>query len=300
MHVGRRAIALAVALAALALAGPAGAHRTDAAAPYIEKPGVVRDFSGVTVARFTAKVWCGKWKGIAVFHVGKGGQGVFDKTTFICDNAKSTTVHFSLNVSELVSTATAPTSTRCGSGATTTRARSRATRTRTRTSSRTADRDGGRPAGARHRSSQRDETNSVESRSSSRSASMSASDGRGAEPLGRVDHLRQQVEIAGAVEEDARLAEHPVHGEIDVLLLDERLVPGHGGRSLRAPGPPRDRLDRLHRDAARAAEAEQALDVGGVAPRPPGSRGCRARAPSRTRSARGCDGASRRPSSRDP
>lgn len=102
MHVGRKALALAVAVAALALAGPAGAHRTDAAAPYIEKPGVVRDFSGVTVAKFTAKVWCGKWKGIAVFHVGKGGQGVFDKTTFICDNAKSTVVHFSLNVSELV------------------------------------------------------------------------------------------------------------------------------------------------------------------------------------------------------
>ena len=50
---------------------------------------------------FTATVWCGKWKGIAVFHVGKGGQGVFDKTTFICDRATHTTVHFSLNVSEL-------------------------------------------------------------------------------------------------------------------------------------------------------------------------------------------------------
>jgi hypothetical protein len=101
MQVGRRAIALAVALGALALAGPAGAQRTDAAAPYIEKPGVVRDFSGVTVAKFTAKIWCGKFKGVAVFHVGKGGQGVFDKTTFICDNATHTTVHFSLHVSEL-------------------------------------------------------------------------------------------------------------------------------------------------------------------------------------------------------
>jgi hypothetical protein len=101
MRAGGRAVAVAIAAGALALAAPAGAQRTDAAAPYIEKPGVTRDFSGVTVARFAARIWCGKWKGIAVFHVGKGGQGVFDKTTFICDNATHTTVHFTLNVSEL-------------------------------------------------------------------------------------------------------------------------------------------------------------------------------------------------------
>jgi hypothetical protein len=101
MHGARRAVALGMAVGALALAGPAGAAHRDAAAPYIEKPGVVRDFSGVTVARFTATIWCGKWKGVAVFHVGKGGQGVFDKKTFICDRATHTTVHFSLNVSEL-------------------------------------------------------------------------------------------------------------------------------------------------------------------------------------------------------
>ena len=101
MHTTRRAVALAVALGALAMAGPAAAGSSGAAAPYIEKPGVERDFSRGTVATFTATVWCGKWKGIAVFHVGKGGQGVFDKTTFICDRATHTTVHFSLNVSEL-------------------------------------------------------------------------------------------------------------------------------------------------------------------------------------------------------
>jgi hypothetical protein len=101
VHVGRRAAALATVLGTLALAGPAGAQRSDAAAPYIEKPGVTRDFSGVTVARFSAKIWCGRYKGIAVFHVGKSGQGVFDKTTFICDNSTHTTVHFTLNVLEL-------------------------------------------------------------------------------------------------------------------------------------------------------------------------------------------------------
>jgi hypothetical protein len=101
MHRTRRTVALAVALGALALAGPAAASSSDAAAPYIEKPGVQRDFSQGTVARFTATIWCGKYKGIAVFHVGKGGTGVFDKTTFICDSATHTTVHFVLSVAEL-------------------------------------------------------------------------------------------------------------------------------------------------------------------------------------------------------
>ena len=101
MHVTRRAIALAVALGALALGGSAVAGTDNAAAPYIEKPGVTRDFSAGTVARFSANIFCGKWKGVAVFHVGKGGQGVFDKTTFICDTASHTTVHFVLSVAEL-------------------------------------------------------------------------------------------------------------------------------------------------------------------------------------------------------
>jgi hypothetical protein len=101
MHATRRAVALVVAIGALALTGSAVAAGTDAAAPYIEKPGVTRDFSGVTVARFSATIWCGKFKGIAIFHVGKGGVGIFDKSTFICDRATHTTVHFSLNVSEL-------------------------------------------------------------------------------------------------------------------------------------------------------------------------------------------------------
>ena len=104
MHVTRRAVALVLAVGALMAAGPAAATpsaRSDAAAPYIEKPGVTRDFSAGTVARFSANIYCGKWKGIAVFHVGKGGQGVFDKTTLICNTAKRTTVHFVLSVSEL-------------------------------------------------------------------------------------------------------------------------------------------------------------------------------------------------------
>ena len=51
-----------------------------------------------------------------------------------------------------------------------------------------------------------------------------------------------------------RLAEHPVHREVDVGLLGQRLVPGRRGRLLRAPRAARDALDRLHRDVALAAE----------------------------------------------
>jgi hypothetical protein len=101
MHVTRRAIALALTLGAIAVVAPAGAQAASPAAPYIEKPGVTRDFSAGTVARFSANIFCGKWKGVAVFHVGKGGQGVFDKSTFICASATHTTVHFVLSVSEL-------------------------------------------------------------------------------------------------------------------------------------------------------------------------------------------------------
>jgi hypothetical protein len=104
MLVRGRALAVALAVCAAASAagaGAAGARTSSAAAPYILKPGVTRDFSAGTVARFSANIYCGKWKGIAVFHVGKGGQPVFDKTTLICNSATHTTVHFVLSVTEL-------------------------------------------------------------------------------------------------------------------------------------------------------------------------------------------------------
>ena len=82
--------------------------------------------------------------------------------------------------------------------------------------------------------------------------------GAGGEALGRVEHAGEELEVSGAVQEDARLAEHPVDGEVDVRLLDEGLVPGRSRLLPRSPGPLRDRLDRLHRDVPLAADRQQA------------------------------------------
>src|SRR5216684_6635 len=48
----------------------------------------------------------------------------------------------------------------------------------------------------------------------------------GLETFRRVEHARQQVDIAGGVEEDATPAEHPPDRKVDVRLTFERLVPG--------------------------------------------------------------------------
>src|SRR5947208_1429562 len=45
------------------------------------------------------------------------------------------------------------------------------------------------------------------------------------EALRRVEHLRQEADVADGVEEHLRVAEHPVHCEIDLTLLGQRLVP---------------------------------------------------------------------------
>ena len=77
------------------------------------------------------------------------------------------------------------------------------------------------------------------------------------EALGCSEHAREQLEVAGAVEEHAGLAQHPVHGEVDLALIDERLVPGRCGVLPRAPRAARDALDRLHGDVALLADGEQ-------------------------------------------
>src|SRR3954454_8019048 len=46
------------------------------------------------------------------------------------------------------------------------------------------------------------------------------------EALRRVEHLRQEPDVAHGVEEHLRIAEYPVHCEIDLALLRQRLVPG--------------------------------------------------------------------------
>src|SRR5687768_13849888 len=69
--------------------------------------------------------------------------------------------------------------------------------------------------------------------------------------IGGVELLREEPGVAGGVQEDARPAKDPAHGEIDVALLAERLVPGGRTRgALALPRTERDALDRLDGDAA--------------------------------------------------
>jgi hypothetical protein len=90
------AIAGAVAATALAaVAAPAGAASADAAAPYLLKPGVNAHYSA-NVAYFTARVYCGDWKGIAQLTIGTQGVRVLTKTKYICERASSTTVNFAI------------------------------------------------------------------------------------------------------------------------------------------------------------------------------------------------------------
>ena len=88
-------------------------------------------------------------------------------------------------------------------------------------------------------------------------------------------------------------AEHPVHGEVDVGLLAQRLVPGRRRLLAAVPRRERDRLDRLHGDAALGAQRRRAPRSRRRSARPASGRSCRAAAPSRTGSARGSGGASR-------
>src|SRR5215213_9562528 len=61
----------------------------------------------------------------------------------------------------------------------------------------------------------------------------------------RVEHLRQQRDVADGVEEDSRPPEHPVHSGVDVRLLAEGLVPRARGLLTSVPRREADRLDRL-------------------------------------------------------
>src|SRR5256712_10119025 len=81
--------------------------------------------------------------------------------------------------------------------------------------------------------------------------------------VGGVEDLRQQVDVARRVEEEPGAREHEPHGEVDVALVGERLVPGRRARrSLARARAPRGALDRLQRDAAGLADRDQRLRAG--------------------------------------
>ena len=95
-------------------------------------------------------------------------------------------------------------------------------------------------------------------------------------------------------QERLRPAQHPVHGQVDVGLLAQRLVPGRGRRARPSHRPAGQHLivcRATPRSAPRAASASKSRRSA----RPASARSCRAAAPSRSRSARGCAGASPAP-----
>ena len=47
-----------------------------------------------------------------------------------------------------------------------------------------------------------------------------------ARAFGRVEQLRQHVDVAGREQEDLRVGQHPAHRQVDLGLVLERLVPG--------------------------------------------------------------------------
>ena len=113
-------------------------------------------------------------------------------------------------------------------------------------------------------------------------------------PGGGVEHAGQQTDVADAVDEDpGRLSAHQTARSMSSCFwsgsyqVDRRVRPV-------APVAQRDRLDRLHRDAALLAGRVERVEVLGVVAGSASSRSCRAAAPSRSRSARGCAGAWRR------
>src|SRR5262249_60653560 len=81
------------------------------------------------------------------------------------------------------------------------------------------------------------------------------------EPAGRVQDPGQQIRVAHAVQEDPGPREHPPHGEIDVRLRLQWLVPGAVGARPAEPGPQRNRLDRLHGHLEPTADLHPPLEV---------------------------------------
>ena len=111
---------------------------------------------------------------------------------------------------------------------------------------------------------------------------------------GGIEHDRQQRGVAEVLRKTPG-PQHPVHREVDLPLLAQRLVPGDAPYGRARPTGARYGLDGLHRDAALGADSSSPRSrartrVGSS------SGSCRGRAPSRTGSARGLGDAARRTS----
>src|SRR6266436_6827621 len=87
---------------------------------------------------------------------------------------------------------------------------------------------------------------------------------RRGETAGRVEYLREQMDIANGGEEDLGSGENPVHSRVDVALLIERLVPCGACALATPPRATRNRFDSQHRDVPLGARGEDPFENGGV------------------------------------
>src|SRR3954469_21752931 len=92
------AAALTLAAVGAGIAAPQQAHA--AASPFITTPGVHAYYSG-NVAIFTARVYCGDWKGVAALKVGTQGVRILTRAEYICEAGGSTPGRFSISGSQL-------------------------------------------------------------------------------------------------------------------------------------------------------------------------------------------------------
>src|SRR5947208_1185853 len=77
-----------------------------------------------------------------------------------------------------------------------------------------------------------------------------------------VKYFGQKVDVARGVEEDPWTSEDEPHGDVDVALFREGLVPGRGPRGpIARPRCERDRLDRLDCDAAFMTQRDELLGL---------------------------------------
>ena len=102
IRIGARKLGLLVALALVAatavFAQPAATQGP--AAPYITNPGISEVFRGGS-GKFTARVFCGPWKGIVQFTAGIKGHRFVERTVYVCQSQETAIVQFRVRPSQL-------------------------------------------------------------------------------------------------------------------------------------------------------------------------------------------------------
>ncbi len=100
--IGVQKLALVVALtlisACAVFAQPAASQGP--AAPFITKPGVSEVFHDGS-GTFTARVFCGNWKGVVQFTAGTQGRNYVTRSVYVCQTTESAVVRFTVRPGEL-------------------------------------------------------------------------------------------------------------------------------------------------------------------------------------------------------